>query len=63
MPIAQIQILEGRTPEQKRTLIRAVNEAIAQALQANPESIRVIIQEVPKEHWGIGGTSARELGG
>jgi 4-oxalocrotonate tautomerase len=62
MPITQIQILEGRTPEQKKMLIRAVTEAIAAALQAKPESIRVIIQEVPKEHWGIGGSSARELG-
>ena len=62
MPEVIVYAVAGRTPEQKRTLIRAVNEAIAQALQANPESIRVIIQEVPKEHWGIGGTSARELG-
>lgn len=62
MPIANILILEGREPEQKRTLIRAVTAAIAESLQAKPESIRVIVQEIPKEHWGIGGVSAQELG-
>jgi 4-oxalocrotonate tautomerase len=61
MPIAHILILEGREPEQKRTLIRAVTAAIAESLQARPEGVRVILQEVPKEHWGIGGISAGEL--
>jgi len=62
MPIAHIMIIEGREPEQKKALIRAVTTAIADSLQARPESIRVILQEVPKEHWGIGGVSAKELG-
>lgn len=62
MPIANIQILEGRAPEDKQALIRAVTAAIADTLQAKPDSIRVILQEVPREHWGIGGISARELG-
>jgi 4-oxalocrotonate tautomerase len=62
MPIAHILILEGREPEQKQALIRAVTAAISDSLQAKPESIRVILQEVPQEHWGIGGVSAKELG-
>ena len=62
MPIANIQILEGRSAEVKKALIRSVTDAIAQALQAKPESIRVIVQEISPDHWGIGGVSARELG-
>ena len=62
MPIANIQILEGRTPAQKQALIRAVTDAIADSLQAKPESIRVIVHEIPRENWGIGGVSAKELG-
>ena len=62
MPIANIQILEDRAPEQKRELLRAVTAAIAESLDVKPDSIRVIIHEVPKEHWGIGGVSAKELG-
>ena len=62
MPIANILILEGRTPEEKQALIRAVTAAIADSLSAKTESIRVIVQEIPREHWGIGGVSAKELG-
>jgi 4-oxalocrotonate tautomerase len=62
MPIANLQIIQGRTPQVKESLIRAVTSAIADTLNAKPESIRVILQEVPPEHWGIGGVSAKELG-
>jgi 4-oxalocrotonate tautomerase len=62
MPIANIQILEGRPPEAKQALIRSVTAAIVEALKVKPESVRVIIQEIPPEHWGIGGVSAKELG-
>jgi 4-oxalocrotonate tautomerase len=62
MPIANIQILQGRPPEAKQALIRAVTAAIVESLQVKPESVRVIVQEIPPEHWGIGGLSARELG-
>ena len=62
MPIANILILEGRPMEVRQALIRAVTAAIAETLQAKPESIRVIVQEVAKENWGIGGVSALELG-
>jgi 4-oxalocrotonate tautomerase len=62
MPIANIQILAGRPVEAKQALIRSVTAAIVDALQVKPESVRVIVQEIPAEHWGIGGVSAKELG-
>jgi 4-oxalocrotonate tautomerase len=62
MPIANILILEGRAVEAKQALIRAVTAAIADTLKAKPESIRVILHEVPRQNWGIGGVSAQELG-
>ena len=62
MPIANIQILAGRPAEARRALIQAVTAAIVESLQVKPESVRVIVQEVPPEHWGIGGVSAKEPG-
>jgi 4-oxalocrotonate tautomerase len=62
MPIANVQILAGRAPEAKQALIRSVTAAIVESLQVKPESVRVIVQEIPPEHWGIGGVSAKELG-
>lgn len=62
MPIAVLHIIEGRTPEQKSRLIASVTQAIAESLDAKTETVRVLIQEMPKEHFGIGGVSAKELG-
>lgn len=62
MPIAQINILEGRTDEQKEMLIREVTDAISRSLDAPVESVRIILNEMPKQHFGIGGQSARKKG-
>ena len=62
MPIANIQILAGRPAEAKQALLRSVTAAIVESLGVKPESVRVIVQEVLPEHWGIGGVSAKELG-
>jgi 4-oxalocrotonate tautomerase len=61
MPIANLMILEGRAPEVKQALIRGVTNAIVDSLQVKPESVRVILQEIPPQHWGIGGVSAKDL--
>ncbi|MBD3640415.1 MAG: 4-oxalocrotonate tautomerase family protein [Marinobacter sp.] len=62
MPVAQINILEGRTDEQKEMLIREVSEAISRSLDAPLQNVRVIITEMPKQHFGIGGQSVKKLG-
>lgn len=62
MPIAQIYIMEGRDNEKKERLIAEVSDAIHRALDAPMESIRVILIEMPKEHFGIAGESAEKRG-
>ncbi|HJV52937.1 MAG TPA: 2-hydroxymuconate tautomerase [Noviherbaspirillum sp.] len=62
MPICQIYLMEGRTVEQKRKLIEKITDAMNESIGAPRESVRVIITEMPKEHFGIGGKSAAELG-
>jgi 4-oxalocrotonate tautomerase len=62
MPIAHIQILEGRTEEQKRAVIEKVTQALVDALDAPVQTVRVLISDVPKSNWGIGGVSAKDLG-
>lgn len=60
MPFIQINILEGRTPEKKERLIREVTDLVSDVLDAPVESIRVLIQEVQPEHWGIAGESVKK---
>jgi len=62
MPIAQINIMEGRSDEQKEKLIRNVTTAIMESLDAPEENVRVLINEVPKANFGIAGQSALKLG-
>lgn len=62
MPIANIQMMEGRTAEQKDKLIRKVTDAIMESLDAPEANVRVLINEIPKQHFGIGGKSADKLG-
>ena len=62
MPFAQIYMLEGRTEEQKRAVIEKVTQALVEAVDAPVNTVRVLIQEVPKTTWGIAGVSAKDLG-
>ena len=62
MPFAQIHMMEGRTEEQKRAVIEKVTAALVEAVGAPIETVRVLITEVPKSQWGIGGKSAKDLG-
>ncbi|MBX6753825.1 tautomerase family protein [Thermorudis peleae] len=60
MLVLRVTMLEGRTREQKRALIRRLSEAAAQHLGWPLEAIRVIIVEVSKDNWGSGGQSMAE---
>ena len=62
MPFAQIYMIEGRTTEQKKTIIERVTQALVEAVGAPRENVRVWIHDVPKENWGIAGVSAKDLG-
>jgi len=62
MPFAQIYLLEGRSEAQKQAVIENVTRALQEALGAPKDSIRVWIQDIPKENWGIAGISAKALG-
>ncbi|MCW5721012.1 MAG: 2-hydroxymuconate tautomerase family protein [Devosia sp.] len=60
MPLVEITIIEGRSPEQKRALLFEVTGAVERAIAAPRETIRVAIRELPAEHWAIGGLSIAE---
>ena len=53
MPLININMIEGRTDQQKEALIKAVAEAVMNSIGAPEESIRVMISEYEKRHWGI----------
>ncbi len=60
MPLIQINILEGRTSEQKNDLLKAVTFAVHESLEAPLQTIRVWIQELPQTEYMIGGVLAAD---
>lgn len=60
MPLVEITLVEGRSPEKLQALIRAVTTAVQESLGVPRETIRVILREVPATHWAIGGETLEE---
>jgi 4-oxalocrotonate tautomerase len=60
MPLVEVTLVAGRTSEQLRTLIHEVHEAIVHALEADPAAVRVVLREVPPEHWAAGDQTIAE---
>ncbi len=58
MPIVQVEILEGRSVEQKRNMARDVTEAISTNLDCPKQAVTIIIREVKKEHLARAGDLA-----
>jgi 4-oxalocrotonate tautomerase len=56
MPYVNIKITrEGATSEQKASLIKGVTDLLVTVLTKDPATTFVVIDEVEKEDWGIGG--------
>jgi len=60
MPIVQIELLEGRTLEQKRSLVEKVTQAIVESTGATPEAVSIIIRDMPKENYAKAGKLASD---
>ncbi|MGH8446467.1 MAG: 2-hydroxymuconate tautomerase [Solimonas sp.] len=55
MPIIRIEMLEGRTREQKRELAEVLTREFARICGGRSEAITVVIDDVVKENWAVGG--------
>ncbi len=60
MPIISVMIAEGRSIERKRKLIRALTDAAVEAFECNPETVRVILNETPLDHYAVAGVTFGE---
>lgn len=60
MPFVEITLIEGRPPDRLRALIHEVHEAVVRAVGAPPESVRVVLREVPATNWAAGDVTIAE---
>lgn len=55
MPTYHLEMMEGRSLEQKRKLVEEVTRVTVQTLGCKPEAVTVVITEVKRENWATGG--------
>lgn len=60
MPLIQVTLVEGRSPEQLRALISSLTAAVTESIGAPKEAIRVVLNEVPDTHWAAGDVTIAE---
>jgi len=59
MPIVHVNVWEGFGQEKAKTVIQKITKVFVD-LGIPEQAVEVIVHEIPKSHWGIGGTPASE---
>jgi 4-oxalocrotonate tautomerase len=62
MPTYHVEMLEGRTPEQKKKLVEAITRVSVDILGGKPESVDVLITDIKPGNWATGGRLWSEAG-
>jgi 4-oxalocrotonate tautomerase len=55
MPLVQVTMLAGRTPDQKRKLAERITDVMVEEAGARKEAVVVAFHEVSKESYASGG--------
>ena len=63
MPLIEVTLTEGRGPEKIRSLISALTEAVVATDVAPKDNVRVIVREIPREHFAAGDVTIAERQG
>ena len=59
MPIIHVNVWEGFGKEKAKSVIQKITQIFVD-LDIPQEAVDVIVSEIPKTHWGIGGDPASE---
>jgi len=55
MPTIRVELMEGRTPEQKKNLVEALTQAVVETLGGKAESVDVLLFDIKRSDWATGG--------
>jgi len=59
MPVVHVHLWEGRTEAQLKEIIEGITDVFVK-MGSKPDSVKVILHDIPKTHWGAGGKPASE---
>lgn len=55
MPTIRVELMEGRTVDQKKALVQALTQAVVDTLGSKPESVDVLLFDIKRQDWATGG--------
>ncbi len=55
MPTLRVELMEGRTLEQKKALVKALTQAVVDTLGSKAESVDVLLFDIKRHDWATGG--------
>jgi 4-oxalocrotonate tautomerase len=55
MPTLRVELMEGRTVEQKRALVHALTQSCVEVLKCKPEAVDVLLYDIKRHDWATGG--------
>jgi 4-oxalocrotonate tautomerase len=61
MPEVVVYLAEGRTPDQKRGLMKDITDAVAKNCSVDPGVVTVSLMETPKNNKAKGGVPFSEM--
>ncbi|MFC2038265.1 2-hydroxymuconate tautomerase [Chloroflexota bacterium] len=56
MPLITVKVLEGKTVEQKRALVKDITEAVVKDFEVPANAVTIDIIDCAKENLAMGGT-------
>jgi 4-oxalocrotonate tautomerase len=59
MPVVLVEFWEGVGVDKVKTMIRGITDVMV-GIGVPEHAVEVIVHEVPKTHWGVGGKPASE---
>jgi len=63
MPIIRVEMLPGRTIEQKRAFAQSVTDTASEILGCSREAVAVVFDEIEPTNWADGGRLISDTSG
>lgn len=60
MPYVKVQLVTGRTPEQKKRIAADVTDSLVRHAGARADDCFVVFEDVAADDWVVGGLSVAE---
>lgn len=61
MPFITVKVLEGKTIEQKRELVKEMTEVVSRCLDVDPNRVFIFIEDLAKDNYGKEGKLYSDL--